>query len=243
MKTCQNCGQKYPDDLEFCTEDGERLTAVLRPPDDYPTLVMPSVKTQESPKLSGPSPLIYVLVGGLTVAVILLGIMLFISIGSKDHPVTENAAQGSPGQSDGIIVSTATPATAAPKLPSLTEQSVRALFQRWIASQNSRDFAAYSALYADEFVGYRTTVSGRTTRLDHGAWLRDRAKMFPNFISLAVTGERIRIDGETAVVNFTQTWRSARYCDIGDKELTVQIIDGQAKIRSEVLKNSVPCED
>ena len=77
--------------------------------------------------------------------------------------------------------------------------------------------------------------------MNRGEWLRDRRKMIPNFIEVQALNERVQLDGDTAVVTFTQRWRSARHCDVGEKELTIQIINGRPMIRSEVLRNPYPC--
>jgi ketosteroid isomerase-like protein len=112
------------------------------------------------------------------------------------------------------------------------------LIERWLAAQNSGDFAAYSTLYADDFRGTRRSGK-RTVELDRVGWMKERARMFQKPMRVdAISIEVYELGAGTMRANFLQSWASGRYHDAGRKSMTIATHDGALWITGEELKNS-----
>jgi ketosteroid isomerase-like protein len=114
------------------------------------------------------------------------------------------------------------------------------LIERWLAAQNSGDFAAYSALYADDFRGTRRSGQ-RTVELDRAGWLKDRARMFQKPMQVQASHIVVfedLVDHRTMTANFDQSWQSGRYHDLGPKRMTIVNRDGVLSITREELTSS-----
>src|SRR5690606_30530952 len=102
----------------------------------------------------------------------------------KPEPAAAAAAGGGPA-------ATEKPGQKKPKPPPMiSREEVTAVLERWLAAQNSGDFAAYSALYGDSFGGVRRS-GDRTVRLDRDGWLADRKRMFAKPMKVAASGIEI----------------------------------------------------
>lgn len=122
---------------------------------------------------------------------------------------------------------------------SLTDGQVAGVLDRWVATQNSGDFAAYSRLYSSRFYGVKR-AGHRRSSFDRGGWLVDREPMFSGPIRVEATGVSARLAGTSAVVNFEQRWRSKAFEDVGRKRLVIVLEGGAARIsREEMLSSKV----
>jgi ketosteroid isomerase-like protein len=121
----------------------------------------------------------------------------------------------------------------------LAEADVRAAVERWRAAQAAGDFAAYEALYAPAFRGVRRSGE-RTKTFDRAAWLADRKRMFAKPMRVDLTDLVVRVEGDGATAEFTQTWSSAGYADRGPKGLR---FDRALKIVHEEMLASVRVAD
>ena len=124
----------------------------------------------------------------------------------------------------------------------ITEESVRTLMDLWVQAQNSRSFSTYQACYDPSFVGVKTVKNGHSQTYGYSSWMADRRKMLSQAINLSVqmTNVRIRINGDAAVVEFDQYYRSLKYSDWGPKEVRMKMTPSGARIVYEILKDSHP---
>jgi hypothetical protein len=99
-------------------------------------------------------------------------------------------------------------------------QEAHQLVARWLDAQNRGDLAAYQALYAERFAGVRRS-GPRTVRLDRAGWMKDRVRMFRKPMLVAAEGIRTRPAAGRTVVDFTQTWSSGGYRDVGLKRMVL----------------------
>jgi len=102
----------------------------------------------------------------------------------------------------------------------LPRDQVDALMKTWLEAQNAGDFAAYSALYADDFAGVRRSGK-QTVRLDRKGWLGDRKKMFTKPMLVGMREVVVVLAPARAIVHFTQEWASGSYHDVGPKVIEV----------------------
>jgi hypothetical protein len=119
----------------------------------------------------------------------------------------------------------------------LAEADVRAVVDRWLATQNAGDRPAYEALYAARFTGIRRS-GPRTVRFDRAGWMRDRARMFGKPMTVATADLKIRVGGASALVSFTQTFAQGTFKDAGPKQMVVVREAGALKIASEKMLRS-----
>jgi len=135
-------------------------------------------------------------------------------------------------------------ATSAPIVPTpteLTEEVVSSFVSRWLAAQNSRDFALYRRLYAEDFQGVKRTTR-RTKTYGRAGWLADRRGMFEKTRSMdvSVSNQRVTLRGNWAEVSFDQYFRSTTYNDWGPKVLRVRNTVSGTQIFHEELIASNP---
>ncbi|MCO4762322.1 MAG: nuclear transport factor 2 family protein [Myxococcales bacterium] len=124
-------------------------------------------------------------------------------------------------------------------LPDIRERHVTGLLATWVKAQNSGDFEAYSALYAERFYG--TKRSGlRSRSFKRRAWLRDRKRMFGKQMRVEAKDPEVLTTAGSARLLFEQTWASGRYKDVGPKQLVIVRENGELKIaREEMLSSTV----
>lgn len=112
---------------------------------------------------------------------------------------------------------------------------VQALVDRWLEAQNKGDFAAYAALYSEDFRGVRRSGK-KTVRLDHAGWLADRKKMFKRAMRVELSALEIEVGRKSAEVRFVQEWASGSYRDVGPKVIrVVETADGLRITGEEML--------
>jgi hypothetical protein len=149
-------------------------------------------------------------------------LVLVCSTACKSKPeqaqpgVSNAAASPSAGQAPLASSSSGASSVAAPS--GLPEADVKAFVTRWSSAQNERDFAAYSRLYADRFMGVKR-VGTYSKRFDRAAWLVDRRPMLEGSATVTVSDIEVVAAAGAARVIFTQEFVSAGFRDIGKKEL------------------------
>ncbi len=264
MKQCSKCNQVYADDsLNFCLSDG----AVLLPPyDSEPTLVLspPLLNTPSaigSPSQSqhhsrqGVSPLFAYAAVGLLALLIGGGIVVWLKSDPKttasvtnQHtmPTTVNSTQQNSSEAkDGSRVNRnqITPResqTDTVTLPPPTMESIQSLMNRWENAQDTGNFTAYESCYEYSFKGVLRTTSGQVKVYGFNEWMRDRRRMINQTggVEIDVRNMHVRIDGDTATVEFDQYYRSGSYSDWGPKVIKIKSNPDGEKIIYEELKAS-----
>lgn len=161
--------------------------------------------------------------------------VLIAACGSnKDEPAKAPAEKDAPEQRGPT-----SPEPKAVEVAALDGEQVRALVDAWLKAQNEGDFAAYEALYATRFTGTKR-IGPRTFKYDRAGWVKDRGRMFKNKMHVSAEGLKVSASSKTAVVQFTQTWASGKFKDVGSKQLIVVPDGGALKIgREEMLSSSV----
>jgi ketosteroid isomerase-like protein len=242
MKRCPQCHQFFDDENLFCLNDGTELREdfpASAASNSVPTQVIPSISRETAVKKSSGKE-IYWLCGALLLVVGALSFVIFAlawkpdrrSTEEKSEKAAENPNAKSPPKNE-----TVEPSKAA-ELPPLTEQTARALIERWEKAQDARNFNAYKSCYAPSFFGVKRTKSGGETRMNYAEWLADRRKMLANTIDVGVRNLDVAIDGDTATARFVQQFQSVNYNDEGQKILKLKMFEDGAKIVYEEMKYS-----
>ena len=165
----------------------------------------------------------------------LIGLLLFgflIGCGSATPPAAEPpkpAAVAGSGQAP------ASPVKAG--LSEVDRAAVERLVVAWAEAQNRSDFDAYQAMYADTFFGIKRAGS-RVRQFGLKGWLEDRGKMFRRPFTVTVSGLVIGGTPDLAIANFTQEWQSAKFRDVGPKQLVLERRGSSWAIRREELFSS-----
>jgi SnoaL-like domain len=125
--------------------------------------------------------------------------------------------------------------------PQLTAES-RNVLNAWVQAQNSRSFSTYQACYDPSFVGVKTVKNGHSKTYNYSSWMADRQRMLAQAVNLSVemSNLRVRVEGDTAVAEFDQYYRSLKYSDWGPKEIRIKMTPSGPKIVYEILKDSHP---
>lgn len=89
---------------------------------------------------------------------------------------------------------------------------------RWVEAQNSGNFAAYSGLYAERFMGVKR-VGTYTRRFDRSAWLVDRRPMLEAGAQVKISDLELSLSTGGTRAIFTQEFTSKTFKDTGKKEL------------------------
>lgn len=251
MKRCPQCQRIYADEsLNFCLSDGTALATAENLSE--PTIVMGSKQASpDSRPRAASSFLPYVLIGIL--ALIAGGAVVAIYFSRSNAPTngspaqtpiaTANAASNSPGnekpvsnRTDGIVEYPDA------KQEPLTADSVKSLVSAWERAQDGKSFASYQACYDKSFVGIKTTKGGQSQSYSYASWMADRRKMFSRAVNLSldISNLQIRMEGDTAIAQFDQYYRSLSYSDWGPKEIRVRMTPAGPRIVREELKASYP---
>jgi ketosteroid isomerase-like protein len=145
------------------------------------------------------------------------------------RPAPSAAASAAP-------VASAPPATR----PLDPEQSAaRAFLDAWVAAQNAPDFAAYSTLYADPFVGIKR-VGDASFRFDRRGWLADRKTMFAAGARVNASQISVTKSGKHSILAFEQEFVSPNFRDKGRKVLALVATPAGLRIaREEMLSSRV----
>lgn len=255
MKRCPNCNQTYSDENSFCLSDGTLLVSDAA---DVPTVISRSPFIQQSvqPVRQGVNPLfaylaiaLFALVaGGAVVAYLKSDSSAPANISAQPKNETPTTASSPTAQN---TVASKEPTSnrntevvqySDPKPQPLTAEAVRNLLSAWERAQENKSFATYQACYDSSFVGVKTTKGGQSQTLSYRVWMADRRRMIANAVNLNVdiSNLQIRVEGDTAVAEFDQYYRSLRYSDWGPKEIRVKMTPSGAKIVYEILKTSYP---
>ena len=255
MKRCPNCNQTYSDENIFCLHDGTQL--VFDAP-DVPTVIRPSPFSQQpvQPVRQGVNPLFAYLAIALFALVAGGAVVAYLK---SDSSTPANVSAQQKNETPTVASSPVVQNTVVAKEPAsnrnvevvqypdskpqpLTAEAVRNLLVAWERAQDSRNFATYKACYDSSFVGVKSYNTGSSQTLSYNAWMADRRRMLANAVNLNVdiANLQIRVEGETAIAEFDQYYRSLRYSDWGPKEIRVKMTPSGAKIVYEVLKTSYP---
>jgi eukaryotic-like serine/threonine-protein kinase len=207
-------------------------------PHAQPTVVLAKPSTTNPSSLSSPtttqSPKRSVLgyVGVSLGALILGGIIIwFVKADSNSNAGNSNAQPASTITPPNI---TATASSV------LTSETVTDLINRWVRAQNEKDFGSYQSCYGVSFEGIKRTKSGRGSSYGFDGWMKDRWKMLrvASGFNLEIKNLRISIEGDSALVEFDQYYRSLRYSDWGPKVIRIKLTPAGEKIVYEELKAS-----
>ena len=164
-------------------------------------------------------------------AVLGLSLMIGCKDSSKATPkATPDVAAPGDGAapSGGSATAPAKPMALAPLDAATAKSDAQAFLTRWVAVQNSRDFAGYSAMYDPKsFRGVKRTHGGKVKKFGAAGWLGDRKRMFDKGFEVAV--ENVTIDSwldagsklkpGVASLRFLQRWKGGGYADHGIKVL------------------------
>jgi len=190
--------------------------------------------------------------GNTGAGLLLLGLSCSRSNGDSVPGANEPAA-GAPSQQAPVQ---APPVAAAPPSPAnspreqqpetgatpLSEAAVRSLLDGWIDVQNRGDFTAYEKLYAERFTGIKRSGE-RTRSFGRHDWMQDRASMFKRPMRVTASGVQLTVTPSLARVSFEQTWSSAKYRDVGPKELLIVAGAASPQIaREEMLASTLGSE-
>jgi ketosteroid isomerase-like protein len=153
------------------------------------------------------------------------------------HTVVE-AAISEQGH-DASVQNPTVAATVAAAPAVLSEASVRAVVDAWLAAQNGGDLAAYTALYAERFQGIRRS-GPRTRAFDRAGWMTDRGAMFRSPMRVSLSDVTIASFSTAATVRFTQDFTQQTFHDTGSKEIVVvQTSQGLRIAREEMLASQI----
>jgi hypothetical protein len=250
MKTCPQCEAAYSDDMAYCLQDGTPLTDIS----DQPTVVMPSrvtapvTQSEVRPVKQGVSPVFAYLTVGLVALIVVGGIAAWIFIGKNsagENTRTDQASNkpaspersASPGVKNGNSNKPASPTPEA-GLPPMTNETVNTLVDAWEKAQDTRNYSAYRSCYDPSFRGVKRTAKGEVSEYSFSQWMDDRRKMMSGaFMEVGVDKLQITLDGETAEVQFDQSFKVPNYEDLGPKVMKLKMTAGGPKIIYEELKS------
>lgn len=264
MKRCSKCNQVYADDsLNFCLSDGASLLLSYEP---EPTLVLspPFLKTPSTirspseslhPSRHGVSPLFAYAAIGLLALLIGGGIVLWLksdptipasdtnqnTMRSTVNSTQQNsgeAKEASKGNQNQIMSGEGQTETVTLPLP--TMGSIQSLMNRWENAQDTGNFTSYESCYGYSFKGVLRTKSGQVKVYGLNEWMRDRRRMINQIggLEIEVRNMHVRIDGDTATVEFDQYYRSRSYSDWGPKVIRIKSTPDGEKIVYEELRAS-----
>lgn len=149
------------------------------------------------------------------------------------QPSTRSAAAGTTASA---VASTSPKAAQATSIPTEVAQ---ATLNAWVDAQNRNSFEDYKVLYGEPFVGIKRT--GNVEKQFHlPGWLEDRRQLFQRNPLVTVENVNVMATASTAVIEFDQTWKTARFQDFGRKRLVLNrdAKDGQLRIGREEMLTS-----
>jgi len=127
-----------------------------------------------------------------------------------------------------------------PQAEKLDTGAIAQFVEDWARAQTLEDFDAYAAAYDYDFSGVKRTKSGGEHHYTRSLWLEDRRKMFK--LDMTVYVRDLAISSEegpdSAVVVFTQFWKTKRYGDQGKKELRLVRRGDDWRIQGEDMLDS-----
>ena len=232
MKRCPNCNQSFSDENSFCLSDGTPLVSDAA---EVPTVIRPSPVFQQpvQPVRQGVNPLfaylaiaLFALIAGGAIVAYLKsdsGVPSNSSAQQKNEPPTtaqQNVAlntvvtKESPSNRNVEVVQYPDS-----KPQPLTAEAVRNLLSVWERAQENKSFANYQACYDSSFAGVKTIKNGKSQTYSYNGWMADRRRMIANAVNLNldISNLQIRVEGDTAIAEFDQYYRSLRYSDSDPK--------------------------
>ena len=250
MKTCPQCEADYSDDMAYCLEDGTPLKDIS----DQPTVVIPSrttapvTQSEVRAVKQGVSPVFAYLTVGLLALIVGGGIAAWILIGknsagentrtdqASNKPVTPERS-ASPGVRNGNSNKPASPTPEA-GLPPMTNEAANGLIDAWEKAQDTRNYSAYRNCYDPSFRGVKRTAAGEVSEYNFSQWMDDRRKMMSGaFMEVGVDKLQILLDGDTAELQFDQSFKVPNYEDRGPKVIKLKMTSSGPKIIYEELKS------
>jgi hypothetical protein len=250
MKICPQCDAAYSDDMAYCLQDG----TALADNSEQPTVVIPShaaapvTRSEVRPVKQGVSPVFAYLTVGLLALIVGGGITAWILIGKNsvgENTRTDSASNksASPERSAGPGVKNGNsnkPASPTPEagLPPMTNEAANGLLDTWEKAQDTRNYSAYRNCYDPSFQGVKRTVDGEVSQYNFSQWMDDRRKMMSGaFMEVGVDKLQVRLDGDTAELQFDQSFKVPNYEDLGSKVMKLKMTAGGPKIIYEELKS------
>ena len=182
MKRCPKCGLILTDDNDFCLEDGTRLVinsgnqafGGFQTSGEMPTQFVPrSHPVTTVPPASGSSPILYVVIGILATALIVLGayVLVLWDNGKQSEIVVRDGSQANSTASPNPSTLSPPAASAPPTIsPATAEQIRRDVTDRiiaWNAAGEAHDLDGLMRMYASSVDYYkRRGVSPSFIRAD-----------------------------------------------------------------------------
>jgi ketosteroid isomerase-like protein len=108
---------------------------------------------------------------------------------------------------------------------------ILALLAAWEGSWEGKDLDAFFSYYADDFYFPDRKMKFAAFRTYRGGLIQKAGT-----IAVETENPKVKVDGDTATLTFTQKYRSDEYRDAGTKTLTLKYRDGAWKITSETFK-------
>ena len=171
-------------------------------------------------------------------------LLLYALLGGLGACRSKPQATERPAPSSSSVVSQPSPSTstsasasAASKPSSVAEAQARAFVERWAETQNTHDFSAYSALYAERFTGVKR-VGSYTKRFDRRGWLKDRQPMLREGVSVSVSNLQIAVAPGATRAIFTQDFSAPGFHDSGSKELFLTPLGSGLVVSREEMRGS-----
>jgi hypothetical protein len=161
--------------------------------------------------------------------VLCVAVLMSVLNACSSPKIVESPVQNLPKQTSNINIS---------------EEKVRSFLNLWEQSQDSKNFSTYENCYSVEFTGIKR-VGNKTIKYNFADWIKDRRTMMQNADNLNIKIENLKItfDGDTAIAQFTQHYRSRQYADVGTKTLNIKLETNNLKITFEELGFSTVVHD
>lgn len=258
MKQCPTCNRTYADEtLTFCLDDGAPLIASY---DAEATQRIPAPRTTNPPpteaagyslprvepvRPAGNPALMYIIIALLALLVGGGAVALILNTRDKERASTPTPAPTSTQTPQLSRERANTPDNTSENRAGLTmtTDAVNKLLARWEKAQDTQNFAAYESCYDYSFKGVLRTTSGRIKNYTYNEWMQDRRRMISQSGGINVDAKSInivRLDGDTATVEFDQYYYTPSYSDHGPKVMKIRATPDGEKIVYEELKASYP---
>ncbi|MEI6521558.1 MAG: serine/threonine-protein kinase [bacterium] len=123
-----------------------------------------------------------------------------------------------------------------PILETLSTDEIDTFINQWSQAWMNKDISSYQQCYDPErFIG--TNVSGKSKKTMHyDDWMKDKRVKFGKAASIyiEITNKTLNTNEQgQSVIQFTQTYRSDKYQDLGNKELIIEKRNGVIQIVKE----------
>jgi hypothetical protein len=121
----------------------------------------------------------------------------------------------------------------------ISAEVAQATLTSWVEAQNRNSFEDYRQLYGEPFVGIKR-AGNVEKQFQLAGWLEDRRELFQRNPLVTVENVKVMTTASTAIVEFDQTWKTARFQDFGRKRLVLNrdAKDGKLRIGREEMLTS-----